>query len=116
MRIPLGSRGPLQGQPDTTGNNLGNWTVTFDPAAIAVNQNPFIVYKIVVQGAPGSTFTVFVDNRQWDAVQVGQINSWDPNQPLLMQPGQTLFFYYSDPISDGTPPTVTIWLAYETQV
>jgi hypothetical protein len=101
------------GAADTTGKNPGNWTVQFTPAVININQQPFEVYKIIVSGASGSTFTVYVDTWQWDNVQVGQINSWDPNQTLLLNPGQTLYFFWSDPDTDGTPPTVTCWFRGE---
>lgn len=100
------------GQPDNTGNNTGNWTVTFTPADMNVQVSSFEVYKIVISGAPGSTFNVFVDINQWDTSVRGDINSWDPNQPLLVSPGQSLYFYWSDPITDGTPPEVTIWLRF----
>jgi len=106
--LPLGPR-MLIGTVDETGNNAGNWTVAFTPDVFAINV-PFEVYHIIVNGAPGSTFTVFVENNQWDNVQVGDINSWDPSQVLGMRPGQSLYFYYSDAVTDLTPPTVTVWL------
>jgi hypothetical protein len=110
------SLGPrtLVGTPDLTGNNAGNWTVQFSPDIIALStQIPvFEVYHIAVKGAPGSSFTVSVDINLWDAVPQGFLNSWDPAEPLLLTQGNTLYFYYSDPITDGTPPTVTIWLRY----
>jgi hypothetical protein len=100
----------MTGVADQTGRNTGNWTISFTPDILNVNQNPFEVYKMVVTGAPGSTFTVWVDLYQWDNVQIGSKNSWDPQQPLLMNPGQTLYFFYSDPVTDGIPPMATVWL------
>jgi hypothetical protein len=101
------------GAADNTGNNSGNWTVEFTPAILAINQIPFECYKIIVSGAPGSTFEIFIDQNQWDNVQVGQLNSWDPNQVMLINPGQTVYFYWSDAVTDDTPPTVTMWLRGE---
>jgi hypothetical protein len=113
--VSLGTRS-ANGQPDQTGFNPGNWTVTFDQAALNVNVPFFEVYHIVVIGAAGSTFTVFVDQQHWDASNNGQINSWDPSQPLLLKPGNTLYFYYSDPVTDGTPPNVDVWLRYDQDI
>ncbi len=104
----LGPR-TAQGQADLTGNNAGNWTVVFSPDVFSISV-PFEVYHIVVSGAPGSTFTIYIENFQWDNVQVGQQNSWDPSQVMQIKPGQTVYFYYSDPITDGFPPSVTLWL------
>jgi hypothetical protein len=101
------------GAADNTGLNTGKWTVQFTPSILAVQQNPFECYKIIVAGASGSTFTIYIDNYQWDNVQVGQVNSWDPNQVMLINPGQTVYFFWSDADTDGTPPVVTMWLRGE---
>lgn len=113
--IELGPRGPVNGAADNTGLNPGNWTIALDPAVLSVSTEIryFEVYKMIVHGAPGSTFNVYVDRNEWDTAVFGQQNSWDPIQPLKMQNGQTLYFMYSDPVSDGTPPTVTVWLRYD---
>jgi hypothetical protein len=114
--IPLGFRGPQKGAADLTGRNTGNWTVTFTPNDLNVNVPFFEIYKIVVSGASGSTFNVYVDIAQWDTAIYGAQNAWDPNQPLLMKPGENLYFFYSDPVSDATPPIVTIWLRYDPDI
>lgn len=92
-----------------------NWTVTFDPSVFSVaDAIPFFeVYKIVVSGAAGSTFTVFIESYQWDTSEFGQDNAWDPNEPPLLQPGQTLYFYYTYVSANATPPVVTVWLRYD---
>jgi hypothetical protein len=109
----LGARGPLTGVPDTTQLNPGNWTVAFTPDIINVNVPQCEVYKIVVSGAPNTTFDVYVDIQQWDTGVYGALNSWDPQQPLILRPGNSLYFCYSDPTTDNTPPIVTIWLRYD---
>jgi hypothetical protein len=102
------------GQADTTGVNPGNWTVTFDSAAINVNVPQAEVYKIVVTGAAqGSTFNVAINTALWDLAVYAVQNSWDPQQPLIIRPGDTLYFYYSSHASDGHQPSITIWLRYE---
>lgn len=114
--VPLGPRGPAEGVPDTTGFNSGNWTVVFDPSTMNCNVPFFEVCHIVLEGAAGSTFSVWVDVQQWDTNQNGFKNSWDPAVPISLKPGQYLYFYFSDPISDETPPTITIWLRYDQDI
>lgn len=111
--ILLGVRGPVTGKADTSGHNPGNWTVAFTPDLINVNVSQFEVYKMIVSGAVGTTFNVFVDNFLWDVGIYGTLNSWDPLQVLILRPGQSLYFCYSDPTSDNSPPQATIWLRYD---
>lgn len=113
--VTLGSRGPQFGTLDNTGLNPGNWTVAFTPAIVNVQLSQFEVYKIVVLCKKPTlvTFNVFVDTFQWDTGVYGNQNSWDPTQPLIMRPGQSLNFTYSNPATDGFPPTVWIWLRYD---
>lgn len=113
--VPLGSRN-LTGSADLTGNNTGNWTVAFDPNTLNVNVPYFEVCHIVIEGAAGSSFSVFIDINQWDTNQNGFLNSWDPSVPLPLRPGQTLYFYWSDQTTDNTPPEVTIWLRYDQDI
>jgi hypothetical protein len=109
----LGSRQTL-GQADTTGNNTGNWTVTFDPNLLNANIPEFECWKIVVKGAAATaTFDVFVNGNQWDISVYAKQNSWDPVQPMILRPGDTLYFYYSTASSDGNQPNITIWLRYD---
>jgi hypothetical protein len=118
--VGLGPRVASQSQGqvaiDNTGNNPGNWTVTYAPKDINVNAPYFEVCHIVVNGAAGSMFSIYIDNFQWDTNQNGFANSWDPSVPLPLRPGQSLYFYYSDPVSDNTPPSVTIWLRYDIDI
>lgn len=111
--VTLGARGPVSGVADTTGNNPGKWTITFDPNILNITVSQFEVYKMIVKGANNTTFDVYVDAHQWDTAIYGTKNSWDPQQPLIMRPGETLYFYYSDPTTDNTPPVATIWLRYD---
>lgn len=106
------------GALDTTGNNPGNWTVAFTPDIIACTVTPqFEVYKIVVRGASGvSQFDVYVDLKAWDSAVYGAHNAWDPDQPMLLNPGQSLYFYFTTPVTDGAQPQVSIWLRYDTDI
>lgn len=109
----LGSRF-AKGAADTTGQNRGNWTVTFDPNLLNVQVTEFEIYKIIVKGgASSATFDVYLDAQQWDTAVYAPNNSWDPVQPMIIRYGQTLYFYYSSPSSDGHQPSITIWLRHE---
>jgi len=110
--VDLGPRGPVTGTKDQSGLNPGNWTIAFTPDVLSCNVPQFEVYKMVVQGASNTTFNVFREMKQWDLAIFGERNSWDPVQPLILIPGQSLYFCYSDPITDLTPPNATIWLRY----
>jgi hypothetical protein len=111
--VTLGSRSAI-GAKDTTSKNPGNWTIAFTPDIININVPQFDVYKMIVKGAANTTFNVYVDNFLWDVGIYGTLNSWDPQQPLILRPGESLFFAYSDPITDNTPPSATIWMRYDT--
>jgi hypothetical protein len=112
----MGVRGPITGKADTTGQNVGNWTVTFDPTILASNVSQFEVYKMIVSGPTNSTFDVYVEAKQWDTSVFGDQNSWDPTQPLIMRPGETLYFYYRIATTNTPAPVVTIWLRYDPMV
>jgi len=104
------------GEADTTGNNEGNWTVTFAPAQLNTNM-PFIeVYKVIIHGANGSSMDWFVEQNQWETTVAADNNAWDPQQPLTVRAGQTMYMYWSNPVTDNNPPTVTIWLRYDQDI
>lgn len=111
--VDLGSRTVL-GQPDTTGRNPGKWTVTFDPATVAIYQPMFECYKMIVTGAsPTATFNIYRDATLWDLAVYGAANSWDPVNALSLRPGEYVFFFYSSPSSDGFQPAVTMHFRYD---
>lgn len=103
----LGSRN-AQGAVDKM--NLfgaGNWTVTFTPQIINV-QVACEVHHIAISGPAGSSFQVYQDTTFYDYVARGDINSFDPSQPMPLNPGQTLYFYWNSALSPA--PNVTIFL------
>jgi hypothetical protein len=118
--VSLGPRVATQNQgqvaADLTGRNPGNWTVTFTPADLNCNLPYFEVCHIVITGAPGSLFSVWIDTFQWDTNQNGTANSWDPSVPMPLKPGQYLYFFWSDLATDGMPPTVTLWLRFDQDI
>lgn len=111
--VDLGPRGPLTGKKDQSGMNPNKWTIAFTPDILSCNVPQFEVYKMIVSGANNTTFDVYRENKQWDTAIYGTRNSWDPVQPLVMIPGMTLYFLYSDLVTDNTPPVATIWLRYD---
>jgi hypothetical protein len=114
--IGLGSR-VTTAVKDVTGNNSGNWTATFDPAAININVPYFECHHIVITGgAAGASFTVYIDLKQWDANNYAVVNAWDPNQPMNLIPGNSVYFYFSDAITDNSPATITMWFRYDPSI
>jgi len=83
---------------------------------INVNLPYFEISHIVVNGAPNSGFSIFVDIIKWESCPNGQSNAWDPSVPIPLNPGNTVYFYYSNPDTDGDPPVVTIWLRYDQDI
>lgn len=84
----------------------GGWAVSFSPADLTI-QTQFEVYHVAISGPSGSRFQVFIDTTFYDYVARGDINSWDPSQPMHVRPGQTIHFYWNT--SAGTAPRVSIF-------
>lgn len=101
------------GQRSATGvtnltNPLGSgfWTVAFTPQVFAISV-PFEVYHAAVSGPANSNFQVWIDSTFYDYAVRGDINSWDPAQPMVLQPGSTLFYYWN---TSATPmPKVAVF-------
>jgi hypothetical protein len=116
--VSLGPRGPVTGIADVNNKIAsGNWTCTFDPNTMNTQVPYTEVCKMVVSGsAIGSTFNIFIGDFQWDSVQQGYNNSWDPNVALPYKPGQYIYFYFSGAATDGHQPTVMLWLRYDQDI
>lgn len=108
-------RGPITGKLDTTGFNVGNWTIQFDPVILNFTVPECFVYKLNVTGAPGSSFDIRVESQQHDANIFGFQNSWfdGGDDSLVLQPSQTLYLMYSDPVTDKNPPIAWVFLRYD---
>jgi hypothetical protein len=85
----------------------GNWTVTWAPKDLNFMVPLAEVFHIAVNG-PGGYFLVYINEDFWDTSSYGGQNSWDPSEPMLIRPGDTVSFYWST--SSGTAPQVTMWL------
>lgn len=84
----------------------GQWTVRFDPGVFDIPID-FEIYHIALMGPPASTFQVFIDSVFYDNVAHGDVNSWDPNQPMFVHSGSTVFFYFSTAASPA--PLITVF-------
>ena len=93
------------------------WDVLFQPDDFKMSEPEFEIYHIALDGPVGSSVSVLVDNHQWDFVNQGWSNGWDPSQPLLIKSGQSLQFcwnvaFTSPPYNktNNIQPTVTVWV------
>lgn len=85
----------------------GNWTATFQPSDFRIH-NSFQIKHISLKGPASSAVQVYVDTTYFDATPRGDLNSWDPAQPLPLHPGQALYFYWNS--ATATPvPQVTVY-------
>lgn len=101
------------GQRSATGvTNLYNplgagfWTVAFTPAVFSITV-PFELYHAALSGPPNSNFQVFIDTSFYDYAVRGDINSWDPAQPMTVTPGQNVYYYWNT--SAPPMPKVTVY-------
>lgn len=98
------------GAIDNSGRNpygVGRYTAVFDPKILAMTANTYEIYHMALRGPSGSTLEVWIDQAFYETTPRGDLNSWDPSQPLYMRGGQTLYFFWS--LGGATPPFVTIW-------
>jgi hypothetical protein len=115
----LGNR-RATGQLDTTGNNTGNWTVTFDPAT--VNLPPggiFEVQKITIRnGTPGVKFDVYIDANHYTRTSLDAFgeNEWAPTTDgeFVYRSGEYLYYYMQDPFTSGNAPLVVMYFKMNT--
>ena len=95
--------------PATDPSHAGNWVVTFQQSDIGISLPEYECYRIVLKnGPPGSSFTIYIGNAFYDSVTPGDTNSWDPNNPMKLQAGDSIYFYWNI----GTPnfaPMVTMY-------
>lgn len=112
----LGYR-PFTGTPDTTGFNPNNWTAQLPLSDISSVSAGFELYHLYLTcpALPGvaTTATVMLNQGLWDVTLIGQANSWDPSQPMLCAPGDTLYVLFNVPTTTTPAPTVTAWFRYD---
>lgn len=110
--FPLGGR-PVVAAKDTTGRNPGNWTATISHEIINVTVPVFEMYHLYIQSPTlvGQLTIAQVLHNQyfWDVTLIGQYNSWDPAQPLLMTPGDDVIVLFNVPTTTTPAPQVVGW-------
>jgi len=93
--------------------NAGNWIVEFSASDIGVAEPKFQVYHIVVDSGPvGGKFVVYRNNQKYDTVFPGWDTSWDPNQPMKLANGDTVYFWWNTGVGDAAD--VTLYFEKET--
>ena len=87
----------------------GGWAVSFTPEDLRI-QNLFEIFHIAVQGPnlASCNLQLWLDTTFYSATVRGDINDYDPNQPIPVRPGQTINFYWDT--TTGPAPTVSIFL------
>lgn len=108
------SQGPrtVTAVADTTGRNTGLWTASFDPSVIGIHYTQYEVYKMVVRlnaSAGVVSWTIWNGAHPYEGFQASVIATWADPTPMPVDSGETLYFFFNEPSSDGTPPMVTIW-------
>jgi hypothetical protein len=83
----------------------GGYAVTFQPSDFQIRVR-FQIRHISITGPAGSSLQIYVDTTFLDTTPRGDLNSWDPAQPLPVIPGQSLYFYWD--ASTGSIPNVTL--------
>jgi hypothetical protein len=106
----IGATDPITGVADPSNLYVpGAFTVKVGPQQMGLGAvGEFECYHIAIAGPAGSNFQVYVGESFYDFVAHGDINSWDPSQPMKLTWGNTVYFYWS--VGTGTPvPTVTMY-------
>lgn len=116
--VTLGSR-PVTAVADTTGLNPGNYTAALDDSVIGSTVPQFEMYHMYIeaptQTGVATTAKVLLNTQFWDATLIGQLNSWDPSQPMLVQPGDTIYVMFNVPTGTTPAPVVTCWFRFNQQ-
>lgn len=88
--------------------SAGGWAVQFTPADIRI-QEQFEIFHIAVQGPaqPSCDLQLWLDTIFYSATPRGDINDYDPNQPIPVRSGQTVNFYWNT--TTNPAPVVTIF-------
>lgn len=90
----------------------GLWVCAFTPTVLATSLTDFECYHMAIQNGPaGAGLTVYRNSDYWGATQLGTLNEWDPEQPLPVHGGDTVYLVWSaGKATAPTAPTATIWL------
>lgn len=90
--------------------SAGGWAVEFTPEDLSIQDRTFEIFHIAVQGPnqPSCNLQLFLDTCFYSATVRGDINDYDPNQPIPVRSGQTVNFYWDTTVNP--PPVVSLFL------
>jgi hypothetical protein len=110
----LGTTGELKATPDQTGRNQGNWTIVADPQVLNCKVGLAEVSQITIDGPIGAALALWRNQQCFNRVVQGWANNYDPQNPLFIRPGDSLFFFWNAKAGVWLPaPTCSIWLRYD---
>lgn len=104
----LGFRGKTGALMAANPFSAGGWAVQFTPDDIAI-QSAFEIFHIAVQGPaqPSCNLQLWLDTMFYSTTVRGDVNDYDPNQPIPVRPGQSVNFYWDTTTLPA--PVVTIF-------
>lgn len=88
--------------------SAGGWGVEFTPEDIHI-QEQYEIFHIAVQGPnqPSCNLQLWLDTIFYSTTVRGDINDYDPNQPISVRSGQSVNFYWDTTVNPA--PMVTIF-------
>lgn len=87
----------------------GGWAVQFTPTDMAI-KDQYEIRHIAVKGPNilSCNLQLWLDTTFYSTTPRGDINDYDPNQPIPVYPGQTINFYWDTIVAPA--PVVTLFL------
>ena len=98
-------------------SNPGNWSALMPSSIMAVSVPNFELYRFsVINGPLGSTLTALLDQDVFTVTPAGtgDNNTWVAFQPLEINKGQTLSFFWNSSTATSPAPLVTCFFRYST--
>lgn len=83
----------------------GAFAVAFTPKDFSI-PDPFEIWHISLKG-PGGYFYVYIDDKFYSTAPRGDINEYDPQHPMRIRPGETVYFYWRK--TTGLVPKVWVY-------
>lgn len=88
----------------------GGWAVEFTPEDLAIQDRTFEIFHIAVQGPDQAScnLQMYLDTIFYSATVRGDVNDYDPNQPIPVRSGQSINFYWDTAANPA--PVVSVFL------
>jgi hypothetical protein len=93
------------------------WVVLFVTQDMSIPLTEYECFHAALDGPIGSSVTVLLNGSEWDFINQGYANAWDPSQPLPLTSGDEIgfawnFAFTSPPYNrtSNVQPRVTMWL------